>query len=472
MQYSIVKFNNIKNIFRLDAEYFHPFVLKYESLINQHHRKTFSDLKCKVVSGPFGSSLRSDAYIDSGVPFIRISDLKDFFIFTDNIVYISERDNNRLSSSQLKVGDLVLSKVGNTIGIVSKITVDIGNCNISENNLGIRFPRNISDSFRDYILSYLNSKIGQTQILRLISGNAQPKLNVYDIENLFFPIFSDNFYNQISNLIVESFKQVKSSKILYKHAEQLLLSELGLSDWKPKQELAFVKNFSDTQKAGRIDAEYFEPKYDEIIKAVKSYSNGWDIIGNVFRQSKSIFKIADIDKTYKYVEIGSINVLSGEIIPEIIKGIELPANAKIKLYKDDILISKVRAYRGAITFVMNNDFIGSGAFTVLKEKGAINKESLIAYFKSKPILNLTFKYNTGTAYPTLFDSDILNMPIPIFKKEVQDAVKEKIQKSFKCRELSKQLLEIAKRGVETAIEKSEEEAEKWINYNLTELNKI
>ncbi len=41
MKYSIVKFNNIKNIFRLDAEYFHTIALKYESLISRHHGKTF-----------------------------------------------------------------------------------------------------------------------------------------------------------------------------------------------------------------------------------------------------------------------------------------------------------------------------------------------------------------------------------------------------------------------------------------------
>lgn len=467
MKYSIVNYISVKgnSDFRIDAEFYYPDNLNKDRLLQKFPIMYFGD----KVDIQFGTTPNGANFMKKGIPFIRSQDFPNGFIDEANLVFISEKDHLKQKKSALQNKDILIAAVGATIGKIG-FCLNIKEGNINQNIARLRLNYNIN-IFPEFLFVFMLSKFGQYQLGKLNTGNAQSYLNSQNIAALSIVELKNDFQEIIKNIVLKSNNFIEQSKSLYSQAEQLLLSELRLSDWKPKQELAFVKNFSDAQKAERFDAEYFEPKYDEIIKAVKSYSNGWDIIGNVFRQSKSIFKIADIDKTYKYVEIGSINVLSGEIIPEIIKGIELPVNAKIKLYKDDILISKVRAYRGAITFVMDNDFIGSGAFTVLKEKGAINKEVLIAYFKSKPILNLTFKYNTGTAYPTLFDSDILNMPIPIFKKEVQDAVKEKIQKSFKCRELSKQLLEIAKRGVETAIEKSEEEAEKWINYNLTELNK-
>jgi len=60
--------------------------------------------------------------------------------------------------------------------------------------------------------------------------------------------------------------------------------------------------------------------------------------------------------------------------------------------------------------------------------------------------------------------------IPILKNEKQEEIKELIEKSFKNRYLSKSLLEIAKRGVEIAIEKNEAEAEKWINEQISQLN--
>ena len=41
---------------------------------------------------------------------------------------------------------------------------------------------------------------------------------------------------------------------------------------------------------------------------------------------------------------------------------------------------------------------------------------------------------------------------------------------YKTKKLSKRLLEIAKRGVEMAIEKNEKEAEKWIHQELARLD--
>ena len=60
--------------------------------------------------------------------------------------------------------------------------------------------------------------------------------------------------------------------------------------------------------------------------------------------------------------------------------------------------------------------------------------------------------------------------IPIFKKnEKQKKIKELVEKSFNDRKLSKSLLEIAKLGVEMAIEKDEQEAEKWIDGEIGKL---
>ncbi len=52
--------------------------------------------------------------------------------------------------------------------------------------------------------------------------------------------------------------------------------------------------------------------------------------------------------------------------------------------------------------------------------------------------------------------------IPILPISVQKKIAEKVDQSFSDRKQSKQLLDIAKRGVEIAIEKSEAEAEKWM----------
>jgi type I restriction enzyme, S subunit len=291
MKYSVVHLGRLSNTksFRLDAEYYHPKALEYEDkIVNVFHGESIKNLNCSVVSGPFGSSLKSEAYLNDGVPFVRISNLRDFLISKKNLIYISEKDNARLSSSQLNVGDIVLSKVGNTIGVASLVTNEIGPCNISENNIGIRLANGLDMQTKSFIVTYLNSTPGQNQILRAISGNAQPKLNVSDIEQIKVPHVSAKFVNEIHQVFAKSMQLISHADMQYAQTQTQVLAALGLLDWHPKQRLSFVKNHSETIKTDRIDAEYYQPKYDEIVKAIKGYSGGWDTLGNIASITKCL----------------------------------------------------------------------------------------------------------------------------------------------------------------------------------------
>ena len=150
------------------------------------------------------------------------------------------------------------------------------------------------------------------------------------------------------------------------------------------------------------------------------------------------------------------------IVAEEVLGKDLPANAKRVLKKGDIIVSKVRTYRGAITIVQEDGYVGSGAFCVLREDGQINKETLLACLRSKLFLTWSLKPNTGTSYPTLDDNDILDFPIPILCKEKQAEIEQKVLKSFNLRKRAKGLLEHAKCAVEIAIKQNEQAAIKWL----------
>lgn len=100
---------------------------------------------------------------------------------------------------------------------------------------------------------------------------------MYQVRNLKIIIKDFNFQLFIEKIIQEGYRINCLSKENYKNSENILLKELGLLDWQPKHNLWNIKNFSETQDTQRIDAEYYQPKYDEIINAIKNYSNDWDI---------------------------------------------------------------------------------------------------------------------------------------------------------------------------------------------------
>lgn len=438
--------------FRIDSNFFIKKSLSVDNKIKSMNHFYISEEN--IVSGPFGSSLKSDAYLNAGVPFIRIENIKNgFSISTDNLIYISEFDNSRLKSSQLFEDDLILSKVGNTIGYYARVDSNIKNCNISENNIGIKL-NSYNRDVKHYIMTFLNSKYGNILTLRRISGNAQPKLNVFDISEIPIPQFNEEFYKKISDKIIKADELKQHSKSLYSQAEDLLLGELGLKDWQPKNTLHTTKKFSDFAQSGRLDAEYYQPKYDEIEKAIKSYKGGYDIVSNLFNQN---LDVCDYKKTeYNYVEIGDVNVGDGSVSFNKVETSELPANAKRVLHKNDILISKVRPYRGAVAIIdfEQEDLIGSGAFTVLQQKSSYMKETLQILFRTAVYKDWLLKWNVGSSYPVIKDEDILNLPIPILPEQIQTKIASLIQQSFECKAQSKQLLEDAKRMVEEEIEKN------------------
>ncbi|MCK4429060.1 MAG: restriction endonuclease subunit S [Candidatus Aenigmarchaeota archaeon] len=224
-------------------------------------------------------------------------------------------------------------------------------------------------------------------------------------------------------------------------------------DYKPKHTLTFQATKKEIDKAKRIDAEYFQPKYKETIERIESYEGGFDIIQNQFKQNKILSKK---DKEfYNYIEISDINISNGEITPSKIEINKIPANGKRELFKNDLLISKVRPYRGAISFIdfEKENLLGSGAFTVLQEKTAYKKEVLMIFLKTAFIKELLLRYNCGTSYPVIKDEDILDLKTPLIKLEIQNKIAEKIKESHKLRRESKMLLEEAKRKMEEEIEK-------------------
>jgi type I restriction enzyme S subunit len=98
------------------------------------------------------------------------------------------------------------------------------------------------------------------------------------------------------------------------------------------------------------------------------------------------------------------------------------------------------------------DFVVSGAFTVLKEGGSYKKETLFVLLKTNVYKEWLLKYNVGTYYPVIKDDDILNLPIPLVDTAVQQEIAALIKKSFSLRRKSERLLSEATEMVEREIE--------------------
>lgn len=444
LEISVVKLSEVLEDvdLRLESEYY-----------NSEHIVFNSVQGCDIESfSQYGTSedLNEEG---KGFPILRLNEFDSFFISKPS-KYCDLISKETFELLKLKKNDVLICRTNGNPKYVGKAAI---------------VPKNYEYAFASYVfrlrpktdiinsatlVSFLNSKYGRIEIEKYSMVGNQANFSPAKFRQIAIPILSKELNNKIEEIVYKSFELLEESKSLYSQAEDLLLGELGLKDWRPKNTLHTTKKFSDFAQSGRLDAEYYQPKYDEIEKAIKSYKGGYDIVSNLFNQN---LDVCDYKKTeYNYIEIGDVNVGDGSVSFNKVETSELPDNAKRVLNKNDILISKVRPYRGAVAIIdfEQEDLIGSGAFTVLQEKSSYKKETLQILFRTAVYKDWLLKWNVGSSYPVIKDEDILNLPIPILPEQIQKKIASLIQQSFECKAQSKQLLEDAKRMVEAEIEKN------------------
>ena len=459
MEFSIATFSRTLGIDRIDAQYFEK-KYNYLARIDQEKYQLINDLA--YVSDGNHLTIAGEYIEEGGVRYLRGQDVSTAMFLDDrNAVYIPEENYAKLSRSYIYKGDVLVTIVGANTGCVGyvynppeKLTA---NC-----KLGIVRSKGISSA---YIYAFLASKYGQAQIFRSVRGGGQTGLILPDLRNIKISILQPKTEALISLAAITAQKVREEASRTITQVQRKLLAELGLSGWKSKHRLSYVRRFSEIEEVGRFDAEHYQPKYDEVLNAVRNYKHGYDSVETLFSYNKRNAKL-NSDGLNRYVEIGSVSPSNGEVIPSELKFEDMPANAKRKLEVGDVIISKVRTYRGAVAIISEKGLIGSSAFTALQGKTDINKETLFSFFKLPPILDLSLKYNSGTSYPVITDSDILSLPFPLIPKEVQKELADGVQMATQCREKSTALLDIARRGVEKAIEEGDGIAKQWLTSEL------
>ena len=465
IKYSKLFPNN--TIFRLDSEFFSREAIAIDNKIKS--MLCFYLKPQEVVSGPFGSSLKSESYLEKGdVPFVRIENIRGGFdINMDNIIYISNADNDRIKNSQLITNDIVLSKVGNSIGFFARVDESIKVCNISENNIGIKLSA-YSEKEKHYILVYLNCLYAQKLVLRRTSGNAQPKLNVGDLCYIPIPKFTDNFYKTISECILSSKDLILKSRKVYHDAENTLSETMGLDCLNQITPNATTKSISVSFRAcGRLDAEYYHPKYDvlfDILSKQKtlflSGDKGLVSIKKSFEPGSEAYleegipfiRVSDVDK----YEISTPPImLSKDIVPNI---------EDLYPKKDTILLSKDGSIGIAYKLEKDMEAVTSGALLHLTVKDSnVVLPNYLTLVLNSPIVQLQAERDcNGAIIQHWKPSDIEKVLIPILDMSVQREIASKVQESFRLRAESKRLLDLAVKAVEMAIESDEESALLWL----------
>jgi type I restriction enzyme S subunit len=297
---------------------------------------------------------------------------------------------------------------------------------------------------------------------RWFTGNIQMHLNLVEARRILIPLPSEKLKKEITALFTQYVRATEQSATEYREAERSMLDEVGFFGVKLSDENVSVRSLTEASKTERFDAEYWQPKYDETLAQIRDYKGGVSSVRAEFEIVKGNFKLQK-GRNYRYIEIGDVSISDGSVEVTERPAEELPDNAKIEFGERQLIASKVRPNRGAVAILdKHKGYIGSGAFTVLKEIGRVPLEVLLVFLKSAPIRDLLLRYNIGTSYPVIRDEDILNLPLPVLDAKTTNTIVEKVAAARQQLSDAKHLIEQAKKAVEVFVERDEKAALKFI----------
>ena len=129
---------------------------------------------------PAGRTLTAD---NTGYKYIRVSDMKNGSVLTENLLYVPTDIYPSISRYVIHKEDVYITVAG-TIGRVGKIPPEIDGANLTEN--ADRLVFSIID--QDWLIKCLESSLVQQQIIDATTKVGQPKLAIKRIQELLIPL--------------------------------------------------------------------------------------------------------------------------------------------------------------------------------------------------------------------------------------------------------------------------------------------
>ena len=472
LEISIKQFGELSNIvddtLRFDAEHYQRKYEQIDEAITKKNHCVLRELLAMPVITGHTPSMKIERFYGGEISFVKTDNLREnkiVDVFTD---YLTAEGNEEIKSSALEADDVIVTIIGATFDVVGRSAI------VRESHLPANINQNIALIRLDkakinptYFNAYLNTKYGRGSLHHHSRQTEQVNLNCREVERVLVPLFKQ-LEAGIESLSTKADTAAEQAALIYSKAETKLLATLGMASFSPSAERINIKSFKDSFSAtGRLDAEYYQPKYEDYEKAIVNHPAGFTTIAAEFDLVKDTSQREKL--AYNYIEISDVSVSVGAASFNRFEVEDLPANAKQEVRFGDLLISKVRPNRGAVAIIDfdDTDLIVSGAFTVLREKetSVFSNETLKVLLRTKMYRDWMLKFNIGTQYPVIRDDDILNLPIPCIDDKTQTKIVALVKESFSLKAESEHLLDVAKRAVEIAIEQDENAGMAYIRAN-------
>jgi type I restriction enzyme, S subunit len=436
---------------------------------------------CIIRSGTTPSE--RDENLKSGVILLKTGNIRNGVLGSStgsNFFYIDPKTDDAMSKTHLESGDVLMNIVGATTDVIGRCSIlekNFPSANITQAMALLRLKSDYKSRFKSkFIFAYLVSYFGHQQVRKIARPTGQFNMNLEEVGSFSIPTFSLECQSKICDLI-DAMEDLNTKSIsAYSKAETLLIDALGLLNFTLNSDPVNIKLFSTSfMTSGRIDAEYYQPKYEQMVEHIQSQAHAK--LGDLVNIQKSIEPgseaYADDANGLSFLRVADYSK-QGLTKPQICLNEKfVTENAdkinSLKPKKDTILFSKDGSVGEAYRLREDADFITSGAILHLTVKDATK---LLPDYLTLTLNSIVVKQQAerdagGSIILHWRKEEIENVLVPIIDMSIQKKITIQVQESFKLKAESERLLEVAKRAVEIAIEQDEAAGMRYIEQNLT-----
>lgn len=430
------------DIVRMESEFYNSNTVSYKNTVKASQIIDFSQ---------YGTSKELNE-MGEGYPVLRLNEFNYSFISHPD-KYCSLLDIDAYHGLQLKKDDVLICRTNGNPKFVGRSAIVPKDYDYAFASYLFRIRPNRKYINSATLVAFLNSKYGRLEIEKYSMVGNQANFSPAKFREISIPVFSKDLNDKIEDITYRAFQKLEMSESLYSEAANNMLECLDLNDFTTSSNSCNVKTLKESFiETGRLDAEYYQPKYDDILHHIQAYKYGSKNLAEICDIKEENFTPKD-DTTYKYVELANIGKYGNIIGCSQQKGEDLPSRARRIVSKNDVVISSLEGSLDSCALV-EEDYDGalcSTGFYVLKSS-VLNSETLLVLFKSPLVKELMRKGCSGTILTAIGRQELERIPIPLIRQEIQEEIAQHVQSSISLRKESQQLLEHAKLTVEGAIQ--------------------
>lgn len=451
----MIQYSNLHDPLRTEAEYYQKHYLALEKRLLSLPHQTLDNIREKITDGTHFTP----EYTETGIPFLSaLNVLENRLDFDVGHQFISPSAHHALyKRCNPRSGDVLLRKVGVGPRLATVVPNGLPEFSLFVSVALIRV--NKEHLLPRFLSTFINCRMGQSQLIRIQKGMSQPDLHLEDIAKLLIPILSGNFQEKIEATVRLAESLVKESSVKFSQAEAILLNRLGLKNWQPPEPLTYTRLASDASAAGRLDAEHFQPKYRAMIEITSQHAvrvrRVDEFAIHCDRGAQPIYDVAG-----ELAVVNSRHILEGGLDYDNLERTDITYWNESKfiasrIYQNDILTYTTGAKVGrTVAYFDTRRALASNHVNLLRIEGenpfyvATVINSMIGRLQTRMMV-------TGSAQVELYPADIRSFTIPFVDKITEKKIEQTVRSTHAARRQAQALLDAAKRAVEIAIEDSE-----------------